>query len=155
MNAHSIIPSILFLKTFLLILATLTSWRSYILSKGECLATLPGSSKKFPTRFVTLPSHNGAREPSLKSCPFKSQTPFNGVPSIHSRSDAFVPQFLSRYVNAHICVRQCRSLFYRFFFRPHPPPLTLQRDFRVARSDHQKRHLFFFRVVHCRKCDFF
>lgn len=118
MNAHSIIRSIRFISQ------NISSYSChphqlaiiYILSKGECLATLPGSSKKFPTRFVTLPSHNGAREPSLKPCPFKSQTPFNGVPSIHSRSDAFVPQFLSRYVNAHVCVRQ--SLLYRFFFDP-------------------------------------
>lgn len=87
---------------------------------GEYLAMLPGSLKKFPSKFVTLPSHNGAHEPSLK--PFKSQTPFRGAPRIHSRSDAFVPRFLSRYVNAHACVRECRSLFYRFFSRLHPAP---------------------------------
>lgn len=100
---------------------------------GEYLS-LPGSLKKFPSKFVTLPPHNGAHEPSLK--PFKSQTPFRGAPRIHSRSDAFVPRFLSRYVNAHTCVRECRSLFYRFFPDP-TPPLVLQRCFQVARSDHR------------------
>lgn len=101
---------------------------------GEYLATLPGSLKKFPSKFVTLPPYNGAHEPSLK--PFKSQTPFRGAPRIHSRSDAFVPRFLSRYVNAHTCVRECRSLFYRFF-PDSTPPLVLQRRFQVARSDHR------------------
>lgn len=146
MNVHSIIFNqfILFFITFPLILATLTSWQSYISSKGECLATLPGSSKKFPTRFVTLPSHNGAREPSLKPCPFKSQTPFNGVPSIHSRSDAFVPQFLSRYVNAHMCVRQCRSLLYRFFFSTSPSDPHSSAGFSSRSIRSSKKTPFFF-----------
>jgi len=101
---------------------------------GEYLAMLPGSLKKFPSKFVTLPPYNGAHEPSLK--PFKSQTPFRGAPRIHSRSDAFVSWFLSRYVNAHTCVRECRSLFYRFSLDS-TPPLVLQQRFQVARSDHR------------------
>lgn len=106
-----------FSRNKLFVFATLTGRQTYIPSTGEYLATLPGSLKKFPSKFVTLPPHNGAHEPSLK--PFKSQTPFRGAPRIHSKSDAFVPRFLSRYVNAHTCVRECRSLFYRFF--PTPP----------------------------------
>lgn len=68
---------------------------------------------------MTLPRHNGARNPSLKLQPFKSQTPFRGPPSIHSRSDAFVPDFFHCVLTRMSPpVYVCRS-FYRFFIPPH------------------------------------
>lgn len=57
-----------------------------------------------------------ARPLARNSRPFKSQTPFRGAAeSIHSRSDAFVPRFLSRRA-ALVCV--CA-----------PPPPSLRTEF--------------------------
>lgn len=83
-----------------------------------------GSLKKFPTRFVTLPPHNGARKPSLKPRPFKSQTPFNGAPRVYIRGATLLCRDFFHGALMHIRVYVSVGPSSTVFSGPTAPPLA-------------------------------
>lgn len=99
----------------------------------EVTSALPcrASSKKFPTRFVTLPRHNGARDPSLKLPAIQIADSIqrgNGEYTFEKRR--FCPRFLSP---TRVSRRVCAPL--PFLPSPRLSTSPIVRDFRTPPRD--------------------